>query len=139
MAVRHGLSQACGITGVDRLRQINQGLYATTFLAYGGKGQFGKSCILLYHTLEECALHSSRLVPVIRIGEWISEGSKEKAQVPRGQECRSPPRGSCLAWIDGRCTTPYYRFGHVCSTCVSSNHRRPQCDARLKPDRRGKE
>ena len=87
--------------------KINQGLYATTFLAYGGKGKFCHSCMLSDHTVEECALHPSKSVLVIHIGEWISERSKEEAQMPRGQERRRPPRGACLAWNDGRCSTPY--------------------------------
>ena len=119
--------------------KINQGLYATTFLAYGGKGQFCQCCMLSDHTVEECALHPSRSVPVIRIGEWISDGSKEEARMPRGQERRRPPRGACFAWNDGRCSVPYCRFSHFCSRCGSSDHRRPQCRTHLEPDRRGKE
>ena len=119
--------------------KINQGLYATTFLAYGGKGQFCQNCMLSDHTLEECALHPSRSVPVIRIGERTSEGSKEEVRMPRGQERRRPPRGACFAWNDGRCSTPYCRFSHFCSRCGSSDHRKPQCRTRLEPDRRGKE
>ena len=119
--------------------KINQGMYATTFLAYGGRGQSCLSCMLSDHTSEECALHPSRSVPVIRIGERISEGSKEEARMPRGQERKRPPKGACFAWNDGRCSTPYCRFSHVCSRCASSDHRRSQCRTRLEPDRRGKE
>ena len=119
--------------------KINQGLYTTTFLAYGGKGQFCQSCMLSDHTLEECAFHPSRSVPVICIGEWSSKGNKEEARMPRVQECRRPPRGACFAWNDGRCSTPYCRFSHFCLRCGSSNHRNPQCHTQLEPDRRGKE
>ena len=119
--------------------KINQGLYATTFLAYGGKGQFCHSCMLSDHTVEECALHPSRSVPVIRIGESVGEGSREDARLPRSQECRRAARGACFAWNNGRCTVPYCRFSHICSRCASSDHRRPQCRTRLEPDRRGKE
>ena len=32
---------------------------------------------------------------MIRIREWISEGSKEEARMPRGQERKRSPRGAC--------------------------------------------
>ena len=40
--------------------RLNQALYATTFLAYGGRGQFCPSCMLLDHGQDDCALHPSR-------------------------------------------------------------------------------
>ena len=119
--------------------KINQGIYAMTFLTNGGKGQFCQSRMLSDHTVEECALHPSRSVLVIRTGERISNGSKEEARMPRGQERRKPPRGACFAWNDGRCSTPYCRFSHFGSRCGSSDHRKPQCHTRLEADRRGKD
>ena len=110
--------------------RINQGLYATTFLAYGGKGQFCQSCMMSDHTHEECALHPNRAVPVVRIRESGGMGMREEARPSRGLERRRAPRGACFAWNDGKCTGPYCRFSHVCSRCGSPDHRRPLCRAR---------
>lgn len=110
--------------------RINQGLYTTTFLAYGGKGQFCQSCMMSDHNHEECALHPSRTVPVVRIRESSSGGAREEVRLPRVPERKRVARGACFAWNDGRCTVPYCRFGHVCSRCASPDHRRPLCRAR---------
>ena len=37
--------------------QLNQALYSTTFLAYGGKGQFCSRCLASDHTQDDCAPH----------------------------------------------------------------------------------
>lgn len=64
--------------------KLNQSLYATTFLAYGGKGQFCPSCMLPDHTQDECALHPSRTVPVVR----LREAGFESREGARGQDTR---------------------------------------------------
>ena len=110
--------------------KINQGLYTTTFLSYGGKGQFCQSCMMSDHSHEECALHPNRAVPVVRIRESAGGGTREEVRLPRGPERRRVTRGACFAWNDGRCTVPYCRFSHVCSRCSSPDHRRPLCRAR---------
>ena len=66
--------------------KINQGLYSTTFLVYGGKGQFCQSCMQSDHTHEECALHPNRAVPVIRIKDSVGTGGREEARLPRSQD-----------------------------------------------------
>ena len=110
--------------------RINQGLYSTTFLAYGGKGQFCQSCMSSDHTHDECALHPKRSVPVIQITESARGAVKEDSRLPRGQERKRLARGACFAWNDGRCTTPLCRFSHVCSRCLSPDHKRPACRAK---------
>ena len=96
--------------------KINQGLYSTTFLAHGGKGQFCQSCMLSDHTDEECALHPKRSVPVIQIAESTRGAVKEDPQFPRGKERKRLVRGDvCFAWNYGRCTTPFRRYSHVCA------------------------
>ena len=110
--------------------KINQGLYSTTFLAYGGKGQFCQSCMQSDHTHEECALHPNRAVPVIHIKESMGTGGREEARPPRSQDRKRPYKGACFAWNDGRCTAPFCRFNHVCSRCGSLDHKRLSCRAR---------
>jgi len=51
--------QITSLEGTDFSR-VNQGLYATTFLAYGGRGQFCARCMSSDHAQEECALHPNR-------------------------------------------------------------------------------
>ena len=105
--------------------KINQGLYTTPFLTYGGNGQFCQSCMMLDHSHEECALHLNWVVPVVCIRESASGGMREEVCLPRGLEYR----GACLAWNDGWCTIPYCKFSHVCSQCTSPDYRRPLCRA----------
>ena len=52
--------------------KINQGLYTTTFLAYGGRGQFCQSCMLSGHNHKECALHPNHAIPVWMAGPECS-------------------------------------------------------------------
>ena len=119
--------------------KINQGLYATTFLALRGE----RAVLSKLHVVGPY-VGGMRIAPKqVGAGDpywgWISEGSKEEVRMPWGQERRRPPRGACFAWNDGRCSTPCCRFSHFCSRCGSSDHRKPQCHTHLEPDRRGKE
>ena len=94
--------------------QINQSLYTTTFLAYGGRGQGYSSCMQPNHTLEEYALHKGR-----------SYGTGRPERRVRWEPRRNKGGGKCLcfAWNEGRCTLPYCRFDHVCVKCYG-DHRR---------------
>ncbi len=108
--------------------KVNQGLYATTFLAYGGKGQFCGRCMASDHSQEDCALNPRREVPVVQLQEQRSAGSRREE--PQGDtRRRRGRRGACYAFNDGRCSLPYCRFEHVCSVC-GGEHRKPACRAR---------
>ncbi len=108
--------------------KINQSLYSTTFLAYGGRRQCCTHCMLSDHPTEECALHPGRDVPVVQIQDQYSK----RARRPDGSGGssdhlrRAGRRGACYAYNDGRCSLPYCRFEHVCSLC-GGNHRRTAC------------
>lgn len=104
--------------------KINQSLYATTFLAYGGRGQFCSSCMLPDHSREDCALHPGRNLPVVRLGDVA-----ERRFRPDQRRGKSGGKRPCFAWNDGRCSLPYCRFEHICSRC-HGNHRRDVCKAR---------
>ena len=45
--------------------KVNQSLYSTTFLAFGGRGLFCTRCLMADHSQEDCALHPGRDVPVV--------------------------------------------------------------------------
>ena len=105
--------------------QLNQALYATTFLAYGGRGQFCPSCMLPDHGQDDCALHPSRSLPTIRLSDMA-----ERRFRPVQRRGKSAGKRPCFAWNDGRCSLPYCLYDHVCSKCHGS-HRREVCRGRL--------
>ena len=55
---------------------MNQSLYTTTFLAYGGKGQFCSRYMASDHSQEDCALHPRREVPVVQLQKQRPAGSR---------------------------------------------------------------
>ena len=65
--------------------RINQSLYSTTFLAYGGRGKFCATCLMSDHAQEECALNPNMALPVVQF-----KGSTERrdSTQARGQEVR---------------------------------------------------
>lgn len=69
--------------------KLNQSLYSTTFLAYGGRGRFCASCSMSHHTPEECALHPNRSMPVIQLqgnlGGVRRERAERDSQTPRSR------------------------------------------------------
>ena len=87
--------------------QINQSLYATTFLAYGGRGQGCSSCMQPDHTLEEGALHQGR-----SYGTGRSEMPERRM---RWEPCRNKGGGKrpCFAWNEGRCSPVRSRVREV--------------------------
>ena len=115
--------------------KINQSLYTTTFLAYGGRGLYCPHCLASDHAQEDCALHPQQAVPVVRFresGVGLREDWRAKTLEPRRKR---PRRGACFAWNDDRCTVQNCRFDHVCAKC-SGDHRRSQCKYnRVDPDR----
>lgn len=106
--------------------KVNQGLYATTFLAYGGRGQFCARCMSSDHAQEECALHPNREVPVVQLQDNRGRHRREEQVEQRRRRGR---RGACYAFNDGRCAVPFCRFEHVCSVC-GGEHRKAMCRAR---------
>ena len=126
-SVYHALFQQ-QITSIEAadFSKINQGLYATTFLAYGGRGQFCQSCLASDHTHSECVLHPNQSVPVVRVGQAaVPQVRNEGPQWQ--QDPKRSVKGSCVAWNDGMCTGPYCKYSHVCPECYSRDHRRPWC------------
>ena len=109
--------------------KINQSLYSTTFLAYGGRGQFCPHCLSSDHGQEECALHPQRAVPVVRFKESGASLRDEWRLKPGELRRKRPRKGACFAWNDGRCTTQNCPFEHVCSKCFG-DHRRAACRSR---------
>ena len=109
--------------------KVNQSLYSTTFLAYGGgRAKLCPDCMMADHTREECALNPARSLPVVQMKE--PEG---RSRVPEGKARKRGRAGPCYAWNDGKCTYPQCRYEHVCSKCLGE-HRRASC--RLEGDRR---
>ncbi len=107
---------------------MNQGLYATTFLAYGGRGQFCARCMSSDHAQEECVLHPNREVPVVQLQDSRGRSRREE-HVLGEQRRRRGRRGACYAFNDERCTVPFCRFEHVCSVC-GGEHKKSMCRAR---------
>ena len=110
--------------------KLNQGLYSTTFLSYGGKGQFFQGCLMSGHSHEECALHPNQAMTVVHVREAGGSRGKEDSWLSKGQECKKSRRGACFAWNDGRCRVPFCKISHICSRCGSWEHKRPLCHAR---------
>ena len=106
--------------------KINQSLYSTTFLAYGGRSQFCPNCMLSDHTQEECALATTSRQGRDLIRDRQQRRSPERVRKSPEQR-RRRKTGACFAWNDGRCSrSPYCPFEHVCSKCFG-DHRRAAC------------
>ena len=114
---------------------VNQSLYSTTFLAFGGRGLFCTRCLMADHSQEDCALHPGRDVPVVRLRE-VAPGPSHRDDPE--QRKRRGRRGACFAFNDGRCTAPHCRFEHVCSTC-GGDHKRLSCRGQMRDPQRPKE
>lgn len=89
------------ISAGDLGRQYNQSEHATTFLAYGGKGQFCTRRLAADHTQEDCALHPVMSLSVVLL--------HERTRSTTAQETREV-RGACYTFNDGRCTASYCCF-----------------------------
>ena len=97
--------------------KVNQSLYTTTFLAYGGRGQFCVRCMASNHAQEECALHPNREVPVVQLQDHRLGRLRREEQALGEQRRRRGRRGACYAYNDGRCAIPFCWFEHICSVC----------------------
>jgi hypothetical protein len=108
--------------------RLNQALYATTFLAYGGGAKACcPHCMLPDHTREECALNPNRALPLVRMKEAPQQKRAEPGELRREKKKRGP----CYAWNDARCYNgPYCRFEHVCSRCGREDHKKGSCRER---------
>ena len=100
--------------------RVNQSLYATTFLAYGGRAaKFCPDCMMADHGREECALQLNRDPPASReTAAWRGRNMEFRK--------RRDTRGACYAWNDSKCTFARCRYDHCCSKC-GGDHRRAQC------------
>jgi hypothetical protein len=113
---------------------LNQSLYSTTFLAYGGRGKFCGTCMMSDHAQEECALNPTRALPIVQIRE--QEGRRDTRGTDNRRQRGRRPGPPCYAWNDGHCTYSNCRFEHVCSSC-QGNHRRSACRARAGDSNQG--
>ena len=110
--------------------RLNQALYATTFLAYGGGVKACcPHCMLPDHTREECALNPNRALPLVSVREAPQQKRVEQSE-PRREKKKQ--RGPCYAWNDARCYygAAYCRFEHVCSRCGREGHKKGTCRKR---------
>ena len=109
---------------------LNQGVYSSTFLAYDRKGLFCQGCLMSDHNREECAMHPKQAMTMVHVREAVGSRSKENSCLPRGQEHKTPMRGVCFAWNDGKCQVYLSKFSQVCSRCGVYEHKRPLFNAR---------
>ena len=107
--------------------KLNQSLYTTTFLAYGGRGQFCPCCLSSDHLPEDCALHPQRAVPVVCFRESGASAWDDWRMKSGEWRRKRPRRGACFAWNDGKCVSPYCQFEHVCSRCFG-DHKQMVCN-----------
>ena len=115
--------------------KINQSLYATTFLAYGGpKRKFCPDCMMADHSQEECALNPNRVAPAPHALEGPG-GGRVRAQDVNRRSRRERP-GPCFAWNEERCTFVRCRYDHVCAIC-GGDHRKAQCKERRREHNSG--
>ena len=61
--------------GEGNFAALNQSLYSTIFLAYGGRGKFCNTCMMSDHGKEECTLNPTRALPLVQLRE--QEGRRE--------------------------------------------------------------
>ena len=101
-----------------------------TFLAYGGKGQACKECLSSDHAHDDCALHPSRSMPMVRVREARQPPFLEEPR-HRGQDRKRGARGARFEWNDGDCSNSYRWYSHICLKCGSGEHKRPVCRAGL--------
>ena len=115
--------------------RINQSLYSTTFLAYGGgRTKACTECMMADHAREECALHPNRSLPVVQLKEAGRAATRESWRAPRelerpSEKKRRVRRGVCFAFNEGVCKFgPDCRFDHQCTVCkVYGDHGAAQC------------
>ncbi len=94
--------------------RVKQSLYSTTFLAYGGRGQFCTRCLMADHTQKDCALQPLRDVPVVQLRDSTSRRDDTEQRRRRGHAMPSMMEA------------PHCRFEHVCSAC-GGDHKRLAC------------
>ena len=99
--------------------KMNQSLYASTFLALRGRGQFCSGCMGADHAFEDCALHPNKSMPML-----LQYQSKETAYKKEDPRRKKPRRGACFSWNDGECTAKNCPYDHVCSRCFGEHRKR---------------
>ena len=105
--------------------RLNQALYATTFLAYGGRGQFCPSCMLPDHGQDDCALHPSRSLPTIRLSDMA-----ERRFRPEQRRGKSAGRRPCFHGMTE--DAPSLTAATImCAPSAHGSHRRDVCKGRL--------
>ena len=120
--------------GGSSFGELNQSLYSTTFLAYGGRGKFCNRCMMSDHTQEECVLNPSKALPVVQLRE--QEVWKEAPPARPVESRRMRGKRPCFAWNVGRCSYALCKYDHVCSHCQGS-HPKTACRAKMGDSERG--
>ena len=88
--------------------KVNQSLYATTFLAYGGRGQFCVRCMASDHAQEECVLHPNQEVPVEQLQDHRLGRIQREEQALGDQRRRRGRRGgNATSIMTYRTTVPF--------------------------------
>ncbi len=101
-------------------------MYATSFLA--NQNQRGRTC---QHCMEtDHASLSCALAPP-STGRNLVDSRPRQAQRGQSDRRRRDPAScvkmACFDWNDGRCSSPYCRFKHVCATCGVATHTDQKC------------
>ncbi len=106
--------------------QLNSSLYATSFLAnQNQRGRTCQYCMETDHASPSCALAPPST------GRNLVDSRPRQAERGQSDRRRRDPAScvkmSCFDWIDGRCSSPYCRFKHVCATCGVASHTDQKC------------
>ena len=88
--------------------KMNQSLYSTTFIAYGGRGQFCSACTMPDHMRDECAL--SKLKEMREPGKRCSGGHQSAA----GDE----KRGCAIDGMRAGVYASHTPHLNMCAQCV---------------------
>ena len=100
---------------------LNQSLYSTTCLAYGGRVKACPSCTLLDHGQDECALKQLDPNAMGRVEEI-----RKSNEYPSRKRYR---RGACLNWNGPKgCSNAVCKWEHKCLKC-GGDHKKMVCTA----------
>ena len=103
--------------------QLNSSLYATSFLAHQNqRGRTCQYCLETDHVSQSCALAPPEKERGRSQGEPRWRSSERRRRDPANTF-----KMACFDWNDGRCSSPYCRFKHICASCGASGHTDLKC------------
>ena len=98
--------------------QLNSSLYTTSFLAHQNqRGRTCQYCLETDHVSQSCAL-----APPEKERGWSQREPERRRCDPT-----NTVKMACFDWNDGRCSSPYCRFKHICASCGASEHTDLKC------------